>query len=99
MFDINYEDLIHGRVLSETEGVVILKDDVVIRASWTQLTVEEFDATDYPIIEVPTEPEVPTEQDLINAELILNQAQTTDKLNAMDEVLATILLETIGRTV
>lgn len=41
------------------------------------------------------EPE-PTEQEIINAEILLNQAEILSNQNATDEVLAEILLNQIG---
>lgn len=48
-----------------------------------------------PKITEELEPE-PTEQELINAEILLNQAEILNNQNATDEVLAEILLNQIG---
>lgn len=48
-----------------------------------------------PKISEDVEPD-PTEQELINAEILLNQAEILNNQNATDEVLAEILLNQIG---
>lgn len=49
------------------------------------------------ICEPEPEPEPePTEQEIINAEILLNQAEILSNQNATDEVLAEILLNQIG---
>ena len=40
--------------------------------------------------------EVPTEQELVNAEILLNQVMQDTKLSAIDETLAVILLNSTG---
>ena len=64
---------------------------------------EDFDLTNKKYIngewvEYTPEPviEEPSEQDTINAELLLNQAQIISSQGSMDEVLAEILLNQIG---
>lgn len=64
---------------------------------------EDFDLTnkkyvDSDWVEYTPEPiaETPTEQELINAEILLNQATQDTRLTAIDETLAVILLNSTG---
>lgn len=69
----------------------------------TTVTAYNFNGTDYVVVNgyftvIPTPeptPE-PTAQDLINADILLAQAEQVAKLNSMDETLAVILLNSTG---
>lgn len=55
-----------------------------INGAWEECTPE------------PSEEPEPTEQDAINAEILLNQAMIISNQNSTDEVLAEILLNQVG---
>lgn len=64
---------------------------------------DDFDLTNKKYVDgewveyIPEETETePTEQELINAEILLNQATILSNQNATDEVLAEILLNQVG---
>ena len=50
------------------------------------------------VLQQPPEPESPepTEQEIVNAELLLEQAKIMETLNTMDKTMAVILLEVVG---
>ncbi|MGE4215252.1 MAG: flagellar basal-body rod protein [Anaerotignaceae bacterium] len=54
-----------------------------VNGEWVEYTPE-------PIVEVPTE------QELVNAEMLLNQVTQDARLNAIDETLAVVLLNSTG---
>ena len=60
-----------------------------------EISKEEFDVINESIRLKPAQPE-PTETELIQAELLLNQAEILAKQNEQDEVLAEILLNQMG---
>ncbi|OPX93980.1 MAG: hypothetical protein A4E53_00143 [Pelotomaculum sp. PtaB.Bin104] len=44
VLDINYEDMIEGIAISETEAVVMLRDNAEQRETWTLITEEQFNS-------------------------------------------------------
>lgn len=60
-----------------------------VRESWQRITEDEF----YQVVpREPVQKPEPTEQEIINAELLLNQMDILAKLTEQDEVQAQILL-------
>jgi len=81
-------------------GVSISPDEAVchvvdgeLEEGWVEITEEEF--RQYVPEPEPT-PEEPTEQEIVNAELLLGQAQLLESQAAIEETVAIILLETVG---
>lgn len=72
----------------------------------TTVTSYNFNGTDYgvtdghfTVIPIPEPITEPTEQELINAEILLNQAAQDAKLAAIDETLSVILINNVGGVV
>lgn len=87
--------LIIGMSLSPNEVIAII--DGELKPGWTELTEEEYLALGG-VTPQPTEPVIPepTEQELVNAELLLGQAHIMENQAAIEETAALILLETVG---
>jgi len=69
----------------------------------TTVTVYNFNGTDYVVVDgyftvipIPEPIPEPTTQDLINAEILLNQASQEARLTAIDETLAVVLINSAG---
>lgn len=79
-----------GVSISPTEAVCYI-DDGKLEKGWIELTEEEFRqyVPKQKISEL-------SEQEIVNAELLLGQAQIIETLNAIDEATAAILPETVG---
>lgn len=67
------------------------------------ITAYNFNGTDYVVADgyftvIPTPEPIPepTAQDLVNADVLLAQAEQTSKLNSIDETLAVILINSAG---
>jgi len=60
-----------------------------------EIKIEYFDIPDEPELIEPPIPQ-PTEQELINADNLLNQAEQIAKLNMINETLAVLLLNSTG---
>lgn len=80
----------------ETRCVIEYNEGEILSA-WTESTLEEMEQ-DFgfnPFERKEPEPE-PTEQELVQAELLLNQIEIMQKQDEQDEVLAEILLNQLG---
>jgi hypothetical protein len=64
-----------------------------LEPGWVEITEEEF--RQYVPETEPVVPE-PTEQEIVNAELLLGQALLIESQAAIEETVAMILLETVG---
>lgn len=81
-----------GVNISPIEAVCHISDGE-LEHGWVELTEEEFRTI------VPASQEQgqePTEQELVNADLLLGQAQLAESQAAIEETVAMILLETVG---
>lgn len=93
-----------GGDLKDTIRALMLNDDNYVEISGIELPAVElgyklkYDKESKSFISVEyAEPETePTETDIINAEILLNQADIIAKQNEHDEVLAEILLNQMG---
>lgn len=78
----------HLSGLVERQNLIPISDDF-------DLTNKKYVNGEWVTCEPEPEPE-PTEQEIINAEILLNQATILSNQNATDEVLAEILLNQVG---
>lgn len=83
--------LILGVSVSDTEAICEIVGE--LQEGWTEITEEEY--RQYVPKPEPVIPE-PTEQEIVNAELLLGQAILTENQAAIEETVALILLETVG---
>lgn len=84
--------LYFGVSVSPTEAVCHINDGP-LEEGWIELTEQEF--RQYVPEPEPVIPE-PTEQEIVNAELLLGQTLLTENQAAIEETTALILLETVG---
>lgn len=77
----NISQIMYGKLMSGNK-----------KETWTEITEEEF----YKIATRPVMSESKISQELLNAEILLNQAEILAKQNEQDEVLAEILLNQMG---
>ena len=91
----NLKDTVHALMLSDKDYVEISGVELPAVESGHKL---KYDKESKSFISVEyAEPETePTETDIINAEILLNQADILAKQNEHDEVLAEILLNQMG---
>lgn len=76
-------------VIEYSEGAI---DD-----SWRESTLEEIEQDfGFNPFEPQPQPPEPTEQEMVQAELLLNQIEIMQKQDEQDEVLAEILLNQLG---
>lgn len=92
ILDIDYKDMIEGISVGDNTAYVALHDDARVRESWEEVTEEEF--RQYLPQNNDSGQEIIT-QDMINSELLLNQAELIEKINNIDETLAVVLLELV----
>lgn len=87
--------LIVGMSVTSIEAIAMI--DGELQEGWVELTEEEYLELGG-VIPQPTEPVIPepTEQELVNAELLLSQAHIMENQAAIEETAALILLETVG---
>lgn len=91
---LNEESLCNG--LSRLSGEVTADKMVLIEEYDTSIIGKKYEDgkwIEMPKVEVVEEP---TEQEIIQAELLLNQVLMQEQLNSIDEVNAQILLNTMG---
>lgn len=84
--------LYFGVSISPTEAVCHINDGT-LEEGWIELTEQEF--RQYVPEPEPALP-APTEQEIVNAELLLGQALLAESQAAIEETAALILLETVG---
>ena len=92
---LNEESICNG--LSRLSGEVQAPNMLQIENYDTTLMGKKFE--DGKWIELPPEPTPipePTEEEIVQAELLLNQLLMQEQLNSIDEVNAQILLNTMG---
>ena len=91
---LNEESICNG--LSRLSGEVTADKMVLIEEYDTSIIGKKYEDgkwIEMPKVEVVEEP---TEQEIIQAELLLNQMSLMEQMNAIDEVNAQILLNTMG---
>jgi hypothetical protein len=88
--EIGTRNLYEGISLNQTEAICHI-DDGKLENGWIELTGEEF--RQYVPKQKTSEL---SEQEIVNAELLLGQAQIIETLNAIDEATAAILPEAVG---
>lgn len=91
---LNEESICNG--LSRLSGEVTADKMVLIEEYDTSIIGKKYEDgkwIEMPKVEVVEEP---TEQEIIQAELLLNQVLMQEQLNSIDEVNAQILLNTMG---
>ena len=81
------DSYLSGKVITD-HMVEIAEDFVLTNKKYVDGTWVEY--TPEPIVEVPTE------QELVNAEILLNQVTQDTRLAAIDETLAVVLLNSTG---
>ena len=91
---LNEESICNG--LSRLSGEVTVDKMVLIEEYDTSITGKKYE--DGKWIEMPKEEivEVPTEAEIIQAEMLLNQMQLIEQMNAIEMANAEILLNTMG---
>lgn len=92
---LNEESICNG--LSRLSGEVTADKMVLIEEYDTTLMGKKYENGVW--VEVPPEPTPipkPTEEEIVQAELLLNQLLMQEQLNSIDEVNAQILLNTMG---
>ena len=82
--------------VSQLTGEVIASNMILLEEYDTSIGGKKYE--DGKWIEMPKEEivEVPTEAEIIQAEMLLNQLLMQEQLNSIDEVNAQILLNTMG---
>lgn len=91
--NVKYE--LRRSIYIEDDIYLALTSSANITDNFVEISKEEFDVINESIRLKPAQPE-PTETELIQAELLLNQAEILAKQNEQDEVLAEILLNQMG---
>ena len=89
------QDTIRALMLSNDDYVEITGLEIPAVESGYKLKYEKESKSFILVEHIEPEPE-PTETDIINAEILLNQADILAKQNEHDEVLAEILLNQMG---
>lgn len=73
ILDINYDNLVEGIAISETEAVVVLRDSSEQRETWTSITEEQFNLCRPQVPTPPFTPEI-TLEEIKENQLILMEA-------------------------